>query len=162
MKMSFSRCIFDLIKNEPHLTDAEVHTRMSLDPEYKINSGKSLVYRMLCAKYVHRDKNGRLTALVSNYAPLPPYKPRPKKKAKVKAMQDSGLAAAAKAQQVSRSPFAKQYRIHQDKEMAAMNTYNSPYRNSSDMTQHRLPASENVTKPEAKTFWRKLRELFSD
>ena len=146
MKVSFSQRIFELIKSEPHLTDVEVHTRMSLDPEYKIASGKSLVYRMLCAKYVHRDKNGRLTALVSNYAPLPPYKPRPKKKAKVKAIQNSGLAAAAKAKQMDYLNQAVKYR-----ESAMMNSYTPP---------HNVPIHIGV-EPK-KTFWRKLRELFSD
>ena len=148
MKVSFSQRIFELIKSEPHLTDAEVHIRISLDPEYNINSGKSLLYRMVCAKYVHRDKNGRLTAVISNYAPLPPYKPRPKKKAKskVKATQNSGLAAAAKAKQMDYLHQAVKYR-----ESAMMNSYTPP---------HNVPIHIGV-EPK-KSFWRKLRELFSD
>jgi len=163
MKISFSQRIFELIRSEPHLTDAEVHIRISLDPEYNINSGKSLLYRMVCAKYVHRDKNGRLTAVISNYAPLPPYKPRPKKKAKAKATglgysPEMGLVAAAKAQQIHRAQELKEAQLR------GIDPYRDQYqyRNSSDMVQQRtpqLPVPETTPK---KSFWRKLRELFSD
>jgi len=160
MKISFSQRIFELIRSEPHLTDAEVHIRISLDPEYNINSGKSLLYRMVCAKYVHRDKNGRLTAVISNYAPLPPYKPRPKKKAKATGLgysPEMGLVAAAKL---------AQHRAQELKEaqLRGIDPYRDQYqyRNSSDMVQQRtpqLPVPETTPK---KSFWRKLRELFSD
>jgi len=150
MKVSFSQRIFELIKSEPHLTDAEVHIRLSLDPKYKIASGKSLLYRMVCVKYVHRDKNGRLTAMISNYVPLPPYQPRPKKKAKAK-VAATGLAAAAKAKQMDYLNQAVKYR-----ESAMMNSYTPPH----------SPLYKNVpihigVEPK-KSFWRKLRELFSD
>jgi len=159
MKISFSQCIFELIKSEPHLTDAEVHARMSLNPDYKIASGKSLLYRMVTVKYVHRDKNGRLTAVISNYAPLPPYKPRPKKKAKPKATQGyvpaTGLVAAAKI---------AQHRAQELKEaqLRGIDPYRDQYqyRNSSDMAHKNVPIHIGI-EPK-KTFWRKLRELFSD
>jgi hypothetical protein len=49
------------------------------NPAYKTQSGNSLIYRFVKAKYFRRDKDGKLTALVSEYRPLPPFKKKKKK-----------------------------------------------------------------------------------
>jgi hypothetical protein len=48
--------------------------------KYKTGSGKASIYRMVCAKYLRKDKNGIFHAHIDAYKPLPPFKAKRKKK----------------------------------------------------------------------------------
>lgn len=79
-KQSIGQRIFNLVRDIPNLTEENVHEFMSKDMKYKTGSGKAIIYRMICAKYIRRDKNGILHAHLDEYKPMPPYKPKRKKK----------------------------------------------------------------------------------
>ena len=79
-KPSISQRMFTLIRDVPNLNEEQVHEFMSKDIKYKTASGKSLLYRMIVAKYVRKDKNGILHAHIDEYKPLPPFKAKRKKK----------------------------------------------------------------------------------
>jgi len=80
MKNTVTRTIFNFILDNPGTTSEDVHIAMSAsNPAYKTQSGNSLIYRFVKAKYFRRDKDGKLTALVSEYRPLPPFKKKKKK-----------------------------------------------------------------------------------
>lgn len=162
---SLNRQIFEIIKTIPHVDEGSIHASMrSSYSNYSLASGKSTIARLLRAKYIRKDINKRFVAHIDEYAPLPPYTPKKKKrKPKVTATihrEDSAMVAAAKlAQQISRAQAEVAY-----------NAYNSPYRESAAMlsnqqyhknTATRLLASDNVTKAEAKGFFAKLRALFT-
>ena len=116
-KPSISQRIFHLVRDIPGLNEEQVHEFMSKDMKYKTGSGKSLLYRMIRAKYIRKDKNGILHAHIDEYKPLPPFKAKRKKKV-VKV--ESGLAAAAKKKQEDYINQAVQYRE------AALNAYTPP------------------------------------
>lgn len=79
-KQSISERIFNLVRDIPNLTEENIHEFMCKDLKYKTGSGKSLIYRMICAKYLRKDKNGIFHAHIDAYKPLPPFKAKRKKK----------------------------------------------------------------------------------
>lgn len=97
MKVSIAERIFNVVRDTPGLTEENVHEVMSVDVKYKTASGKSIIYRMLRAKYIRKDKNGRLHAHIEAYKPLPPYKAKKKKPVNREAV----LAEAAKLNQIA-------------------------------------------------------------
>ena len=125
-KQSIGQRIFNLVRDVQNLNEEQVHEFMSKDMKYKTGSGKAIIYRMICAKYIRRDKNGILHAHIDEYKPLPPYKVKRKKVAKAKV---SGLAAAAKAKQDQDSMLAnavmaaaiKTKQDHMNRERQALN-----------------------------------------
>jgi hypothetical protein len=80
-KVTIAERIFNVVRDTPGLTEENIHEVMSVDITYKTSTGKSLVYRMLRAKYIRKDRNGRFHAHIDAYKPLPPYKPKKKKPA---------------------------------------------------------------------------------
>lgn len=78
---SFSQRIFNLVRDIPNLTEENIHEFMCKDLKYKTSSGKALIYRLICAKYIRKDKNGIFHAHIDEYKPLPPFKAKRKKKA---------------------------------------------------------------------------------
>lgn len=80
-KISIAECIFNMVRDIPGLTEENIHEVLSADVKYKTASAKSMLYRMVRAKYIRKDKNGRLHAHIEAYKPLPPYKAKKKKPA---------------------------------------------------------------------------------
>jgi hypothetical protein len=134
-KTPIAERIFNVVQGTPGLSEENIHDILSVDTKYKTASAKSLIYRMLRAKYLRKDKNGKFFAHIDAYKPLPPYK------AKKKKVIDTGVKAA-KLNQTAQA----QYR-----ESAAMNAYRHP-----PVTYVKL------NPPAKKSFFTKLRELFSD
>jgi hypothetical protein len=84
MKNTVTQNIFNYVRDNPGVTSEDVHVAMSvLNPAYRSDSGNSLIYRFVRAKYFRRAKGGKLTALTSEYTPLPPFKKKKKKVAPV-------------------------------------------------------------------------------
>jgi hypothetical protein len=136
-KVNIAERIFNVVRDTPGLTEENIHEVMSVDVKYKTVSGKSLIYRMLRAKFLRKDKNGKFFAHIDAYKPLPAYKPKKKKPV----TRDAVLAEAAKLNQTAQA----QYR-----ESAAMNAYRHP-----PVTYVKL------NPPAKKSFFTKLRELFA-
>jgi len=145
MKVTIAERIFNVVRDTPGLTEENIHEIMSVDITYKTSTGKSLVYRMLRARFLRKDRNGRFHTHIEAYKPLPPYKARPKKKV------IDAVAEAAKLNQTAQA----QYR-----ESAAMNAYQHTYRQSPNDIYKNVPIHIGV-EPK-KSFFTKLRELFRD
>jgi hypothetical protein len=79
-KVTIAERIFNVVRDTPGLTEENIHEIMSVDITYKTSTGKSLIYRMLRARFLRKDRNGRFHTHIEAYKPLPPYKARPKKK----------------------------------------------------------------------------------
>lgn len=141
-KVSIAERIFNMVRDIPGLTEENIHEVLSVDVKYKTASAKSMLYRMIRAKYIRKDKNGRLHAHIEAYKPLPPYKAKKKKKP---VNREAVLAEAAKLNQTAHA----QYR-----ESAAMNAYQHVYTPPA-MTYVKINA------PAKKSFFTKLRELFA-
>jgi hypothetical protein len=95
MKVTIAERIFNVVRDTPGLTEENIHEIMSVDITYKTSTGKSLVYRMLRARFLRKDRNGRFHTHIEAYKPLPPYKARPKKKV------IDAVAEAAKLNQIA-------------------------------------------------------------
>lgn len=80
-KVTIAERIFNVVRDTPGLSEENIHEVMSVDFQYKTASGKSLVYRMLRAKFLRKDKNGKFFTHIDAYKPLPPYKAKKKKPA---------------------------------------------------------------------------------
>lgn len=135
-KTSIAERIFNMVRDIPGLTEENIHEVLSVDVKYKTASAKSMIYRMIRAKYIRKDKNGRLHAHIEAYKPLPPYKAKKKKPV------DAGVKAANIQDCIDRAN-------------QMMNSYTPPHR----------PLYENVpihigVEPK-KSFFTKLRELFA-
>jgi len=78
-KPTLAHQIFTLVKNLPGITQEEVHDVMSLDIKYKTGSGKSILYRLVRAKYIRKDKQGKLYVRIDEYKLLPPFKKKKKR-----------------------------------------------------------------------------------
>jgi hypothetical protein len=143
-KVTIAERIFNVVRDTPGLTEENIHEVMSVDTTYKTSSGKSLVYRMLRARFLRKDRNGKFFTHIDAYKPLPVYKTK-KKKPVIDA-----VAEAAKLNQTAQA----QYR-----ESAVMNAYQHTGRMSPSEIYKNVPI--RIVEPK-KTFWRKLRELFSD
>jgi hypothetical protein len=135
-KTPIAERIFNVVQGTPGLSEENIHDILSVDIKYKTASAKSLIYRMLRAKYLRKDKNGKFFAHIDAYKPLPPYK------AKKKKVIDTGVKAANIQDCIDQ---ARQYR-----ESAAMNAYRHP------------PVTYvQLNPPAKKSFFTKLRELFA-
>ena len=130
---SLNQQIFDIIKSVPYIDRPNIHRTMaSTDAAYSAVSGNATIARLLRAKYIRRDLNSRFVAHVDKYEPLPPFAKNKKKKP----VKKKDILAAA----------GTQYR-----EAMMMNTYVPP-----PMTEYKIAIAPK------KSFFTKLRELFSD
>jgi hypothetical protein len=64
--------IFNLVRDVPGISIEQVHEALSIDPKYKTGSGRQIIYRLVCAKYIRKNKDGKLFAKIGKYHPLPP------------------------------------------------------------------------------------------
>ncbi len=85
MKVTIAERIFNIVRDTPGLTEENIHEILSADIKYKTVSGKSLIYRMLRAKFLRKDRNGKFFTHIDTYKPLPAYKPKRKKPVLVEA-----------------------------------------------------------------------------
>lgn len=137
-KVTIAERIFNVVRDTPGLSEENVHDILSVDVKYKTASAKSLIYRMIRAKYIRKDKNRKLFTHIDAYKPLPPYKAKKKNPVSREAV----LTEAAKLNQLAQA----QYR-----ESAMMNAFRQP-----PVTYVKINA------PAKKSFFTKLRELFRD
>ena len=71
-KVTISQRIFYLVRDMPGLTEENIHNALSVDIKYKTLSGKQTIYRLIRAKYIRKNKDGKLFAKIGEYHPLPP------------------------------------------------------------------------------------------
>jgi len=61
-----------MVRDVPGISVETLHEAMSTDPKYKTGSANSIIYRLTCAKYIRKNKDGKLFARIAEYRPLPP------------------------------------------------------------------------------------------
>jgi hypothetical protein len=71
-KVTISQRIFTLVRGVPGLTTEDIHEKLSVDTKYKTSSGKQTIYRLVRAKYIRKNKDGKLFTKIGEYRPLPP------------------------------------------------------------------------------------------
>lgn len=91
-KTNVSRCVFEFVRDNPGYTVKQVVAAL-VARGFKENSVGSLVYQMMKVRLVVADANGKLTAVVQEYAPIQASSQR-RRKVKVKV---NAKAAAAEA-----------------------------------------------------------------
>lgn len=142
-KVTISQRIFTLVRDVPGLTTEDIHEKLSVDTKYKTSSGKQIIYRLLRAKYIRKDKQGKLYVRIDEYKRLPPFK----KKKKVTKVSDLAAAAKLKQQQDGlRNAF--------NRTDPAMNAYIGA------QLYGKFPKSSVSTPSEKRGFFSKLRALF--
>jgi hypothetical protein len=91
-KTNVSRCVFEFIRDNPGYTVKQVVASL-VARGFKENSVGSLVYQMLKVRLVVADANGKLTAVVQQYAPIQASSQRGRKvKVKVNAKAAAALS----------------------------------------------------------------------
>lgn len=89
-----SRATFEYVRDNPGLTVMQI-TDALVAQGFKANSVSSLCYQMVKVRLVVADANGKLTAVVREYAPIQINKRRNKTKPKAAVKAAAGLASIA-------------------------------------------------------------------
>lgn len=89
-----SRATFEYVRDNPGRNIAQI-TEALVAQGFKANSVSSLCYQMVKVRLVVADANGKLTAVVREYAPIQINKRRNKAKPKAAVKAAAGLASIA-------------------------------------------------------------------